>query len=123
MWQSAQLLPKDCIAALRAEVADLSAFKSIRTLYQVLSDTEIFEMALDPHPGRCSLPAHMKWNPEDYARGSDIQLLWAQQLRSRLTFHPGESLLDVGCGDGKITADFIGLKVAPGNVAQFRGIN
>jgi len=26
----------------------------------------------------------MKWNPEDYARNSDAQLQWAQELRQNL---------------------------------------
>jgi trans-aconitate 2-methyltransferase len=48
----------------------------------------------------------MKWNPEDYARNSDAQLKWAQELRRHLDLQGDESVLDVGCGDGKITADF-----------------
>jgi len=46
------------------------------------------------------------WNPEDYAKNSDAQLKWAQELRSHLDLKGDESILDVGCGDGKITADF-----------------
>jgi len=46
------------------------------------------------------------WNPEDYAKNSDAQLKWAQDLRQKLNFQGDESVLDVGCGDGKITADF-----------------
>ncbi|HEY9910167.1 MAG TPA: class I SAM-dependent methyltransferase [Thermosynechococcaceae cyanobacterium] len=46
------------------------------------------------------------WNPEDYARNSEAQLKWAQELRSGLHLKGNESVLDVGCGDGKITADF-----------------
>jgi trans-aconitate 2-methyltransferase len=46
------------------------------------------------------------WNPEDYAKNSDAQLKWAQELRSRLDLKGDEIVLDVGCGDGKITADF-----------------
>ncbi|GAP94751.1 methyltransferase domain-containing protein [Leptolyngbya sp. NIES-2104] len=48
----------------------------------------------------------MKWNPRDYAQNSNAQLKWARELRSRLSLHGSESILDVGCGDGKITADF-----------------
>ncbi len=48
----------------------------------------------------------MKWNPENYARNSDAQLKWAQELRQTLHLQGNESVLDVGCGDGKITADF-----------------
>jgi trans-aconitate methyltransferase len=46
------------------------------------------------------------WNPEEYAKNSNAQLQWAEQLRSHLDFKGSESVLDVGCGDGKITADF-----------------
>ena len=46
------------------------------------------------------------WNPEDYAKNSDAQLKWARDLRQKLNFQGDESVLDVGCGDGKITADF-----------------
>ncbi|MBE9018318.1 SAM-dependent methyltransferase [Chroococcidiopsis sp. CCALA 051] len=48
----------------------------------------------------------MMWNPEDYAKNSDAQLKWAQELRETLDLQGNESILDVGCGDGKITADF-----------------
>ncbi len=51
------------------------------------------------------------WNPEDYAKNSDAQLKWARELRARLDLNGDESILDVGCGDGKITADF--AKSAP----------
>jgi trans-aconitate 2-methyltransferase len=47
----------------------------------------------------------MQWNPEDYAKNSDAQLKWARELRQNLAFQGNESVLDVGCGDGKITAD------------------
>jgi trans-aconitate 2-methyltransferase len=46
------------------------------------------------------------WNPEDYAKNSDAQLKWAKELRSHLNLNGTESILDVGCGDGKVTADF-----------------
>jgi trans-aconitate methyltransferase len=48
----------------------------------------------------------MKWNPEDYAKNSSAQLVWARELISRMAFTGSEAVLDVGCGDGKITAEF-----------------
>lgn len=53
----------------------------------------------------------MMWNPEDYAKNLDAQLKWAQELRENRNLQGNESILDVGCGDGKITADF--AKVLP----------
>ena len=46
------------------------------------------------------------WNPEDYAKNSDAQLKWAQTLKQNINLKEYNSILDVGCGDGKITADF-----------------
>ncbi len=48
----------------------------------------------------------MKWNPEDYAKNSGAQLVWAKELIAKLHLQGHETLLDVGCGDGKITAEF-----------------
>jgi len=46
-----------------------------------------------------------EWNAKDYARHSRAQQTWAQQAIARLGLSPNDSLLDVGCGDGKITAE------------------
>lgn len=48
----------------------------------------------------------MEWNPEDYAKQSSAQLVWARELMARLDLKGSEAVLDVGCGDGKITAAF-----------------
>ena len=48
----------------------------------------------------------MIWNPQDYARNNSAQLVWARELISRMTFVGSEAVLDVGCGDGKVTAEF-----------------
>jgi len=48
----------------------------------------------------------MNWNPQDYAKNSSAQLVWARELISRMAFTGSEAVLDVGCGDGKITAEF-----------------
>jgi trans-aconitate 2-methyltransferase len=46
------------------------------------------------------------WNPEDYAKNSDAQLKWARSLTQNVDLAAYQSILDVGCGDGKITANF-----------------
>jgi len=45
-----------------------------------------------------------KWNATDYAKNSSAQLQWAQKLMEKLALSGNESILDIGCGDGKISA-------------------
>ena len=46
-----------------------------------------------------------RWNAKDYAKNSANQFQWAKELIPKLKLHGNESLLDLGCGDGKITAE------------------
>ena len=50
-----------------------------------------------------------------YAANSAPQEAWARELIRRLNFSGNESVLDVGCGDGKITAALTQM-VRRGNV-------
>jgi len=43
------------------------------------------------------------WRPEDYAAHSGGQALWAMELIEKSGLRGDESILDIGCGDGKIT--------------------
>ena len=45
------------------------------------------------------------WNPADYAANSAAQLAWARELIAKLHLRGNERVLDVGCGDGKVTAE------------------
>lgn len=45
------------------------------------------------------------WSAADYASNSVVQQTWARELIAGLKLHGDESILDVGCGDGKITAE------------------
>jgi trans-aconitate methyltransferase len=47
----------------------------------------------------------MKWNAADYAANSAAQHAWARELMARLALRGDERVLDVGCGDGKVTAE------------------
>lgn len=49
-----------------------------------------------------------RWNPEDYAQHSTGQEKWARNLISKLDLKGDERILDIGCGDGKITAEVAG---------------
>ena len=45
------------------------------------------------------------WDAADYADYSSGQQRWARELLSRLDLTGSENLLDIGCGDGKVTAE------------------
>ena len=47
----------------------------------------------------------MKWDAAEYAANSVVQLSWAREAISQLHLRGDEKILDVGCGDGKITAE------------------
>ena len=53
-----------------------------------------------------SRPANpVRWNPAEYAAHSAVQQSWAHEVIARLQLRGDEHLLDVGCGDGKVTAE------------------
>jgi trans-aconitate 2-methyltransferase len=52
----------------------------------------------DPH-------SPFTWNPAEYHRSSSAQQQWAQELITKLGLRGNERVLDIGCGDGKVTAE------------------
>ena len=48
-----------------------------------------------------------KWDALDYAKSSSAQQQWARELIGKLQLKGDESLLDIGCGDGKVTAEIV----------------
>jgi trans-aconitate methyltransferase len=50
-----------------------------------------------------------QWNAEDYAAHSAAQFGWALELLGKLTLQGDEDVLDIGCGDGKVTAELAAL--------------
>ena len=49
-----------------------------------------------------------KWDAKDYHDSSSEQQKWARELISNLKLKGKERVLDIGCGDGKITAELAG---------------
>ena len=49
--------------------------------------------------------AKFQWDACDYANHSSAQRKWAKELISMLDLKGNEFLLDIGCGDGKVTAE------------------
>ena len=56
-----------------------------------------------------------EWNASEYNRQSSLQAALAEEQLGRLTLEGSERVLDVGCGDGKITAE-IAARVPRGSV-------
>jgi trans-aconitate methyltransferase len=46
-----------------------------------------------------------EWNAADYAANSVVQQTWARELMAKLNLRGNEHILDIGCGDGKVTAE------------------
>lgn len=54
-----------------------------------------------------------KWDAESYAKNSRSQELWAKELIGKINLKGDEAILDIGCGDGKVTAYLAGLTSSP----------
>jgi trans-aconitate 2-methyltransferase len=50
-----------------------------------------------------------RWDADDYRRHSTAQQAWARELIAKLDLAGDEHVLDVGCGDGKVTAELVEL--------------
>lgn len=68
------------------------------------------------------MASRVTWNPSDYAAHSALQQAWARELLARLALRGEERVLDIGCGDGKVTAELartlprgrvVGVDIAP----------
>src|SRR5437867_10901039 len=62
-----------------------------------------------------SLPNMTEWDAAEYSRRSSLQEAMAQEVLALLDLKGSERILDVGCGDGKITAQ-IAARASNGSV-------
>src|SRR5438552_18696893 len=56
-----------------------------------------------------------EWDAAEYSRRSSLQEAMAQEVLALLDLNGSERILDVGCGDGKITAE-IASRASKGSV-------
>ena len=57
----------------------------------------------------------VRWDAEEYAKNSAAQLGWARELIAKLDLEGHEHVLDIGCGDGKVSAE-LARRVLRGSV-------
>ena len=50
-----------------------------------------------------------RWDSRDYAEHSAAQFEWAKELLGKLKLQGDEPVLDIGCGDGKVSAALAAL--------------
>jgi len=69
------------------------------------------------------------WNPKAYAENSSAQANWGAEMHGKLSLHGDETIVDIGCGDGRLTARLaerlprghvIGLAASPAMVEHAR---
>ena len=51
------------------------------------------------------MSSHYEWDAQAYERHSEGQLKWALELMGKINWTGIESVIDLGCGDGKVTAE------------------
>jgi trans-aconitate 2-methyltransferase len=82
---------------------------------------------LAPPPTLVHMP--VCWDPDDYGRSAPAQTAWAAELLPLLELSGGEAVLDLGSGDGRVTAALadlvpngrvVGLDSSPAMVAHAR---
>ncbi len=64
---------------------------------------------------RAELIPMTEWQAGDYSQVSGLQQAMAEEALGKLTLKGSERILDVGCGDGKITAE-IAVRIPAGSV-------
>ncbi|MCU0771075.1 MAG: methyltransferase domain-containing protein [Verrucomicrobia bacterium] len=71
----------------------------------------------------------IQWDPHDYAASSSSQARWGRELMEGVCWQGDECVLDVGCGDGRLTAELarrvplgrvLGIDSSPEMIAHAR---
>src|SRR5579862_360406 len=63
----------------------------------------------NPPPSQSSVPPPSEWDAASYHRVSEPQVAWGRKVLERLPLRGDETMLDVGCGTGRLTAELAAL--------------
>jgi trans-aconitate 2-methyltransferase len=90
---------------------------------------QVRELPPDSHaPGASAIP----WDPQDYAHNSRMQEEYGRKQIAQLELAGNERALDIGCGDGRLTAaiaeivprgQVVGVDSSPDMIASARAIH
>lgn len=61
----------------------------------------------DPNPRKGRAVSSRHWDAATYDRASDVQEVWAESVLGRLPLRGDETVLDAGCGSGRVTRRLI----------------
>ncbi len=64
--------------------------------------------AAEPGPG-------VRWDADEYHRSASAQTGWGREVHQRLALHLDEQVIDLGCGDGRLTVE-LAARVPRGRV-------
>ena len=62
-----------------------------------------------------------KWNAEDYQNSFNEQQKWVREFIVKLELKGDERVIDIGCGDGMITAEIVSYLMVVFRYWQFSG--
>ncbi len=54
----------------------------------------------------------VEWDAARYHRISDPQMAWGRRVMARIAPQPGERILDIGCGTGRLTEEMVAARPA-----------
>jgi uncharacterized OsmC-like protein len=95
-------------ALLEQAAFDCAVGQTLRREIVLLRDGDDRTEAATAASGGPSTPAAAKsvrWNAADYHANASAQSAWGREVHGALALRPGDILIDLGCGDGRLTAE------------------
>ncbi len=65
--------------------------------------------------GEAEAPGGVRWDADEYHRSASAQTGWGREVHERLALRGDEEVIDLGCGDGRLTAE-LGARLPRGRV-------